>query len=152
MKKIIPIAIVGLIVLCGLKAVALQSNQAETTIQSGVCHMKFNTNGMLANTTNLTLNITGGIGVTTRTKNVGEFDATNVTVQMTITGGILNLINMTRNGPYVAPLPPDETLKRGALPIGLGPITINMTVSADNAAPVTKTAKGIIVLFFVILK
>jgi len=112
--------------------------------------MTFRTYGTDATMLNLT--ITGGIGVTTNTKNVGELDATNVTTHITVTGGILNLINITRNGSYVAPLAPDETLKGGVLPIGLGPIAINVTVSADNAAPVTKTAEGFILLFFVIIK
>lgn len=100
----------------------------------------------------LDLTITGGIGISITTKNVGEYNATNVTTHMRITGGLLNKINITRNGPFVSPLPPGVTLKGKVYPIGVGPISVNVTVSADNAAPVTKTAEGIIVLFFVILK
>jgi PKD repeat protein len=100
----------------------------------------------------LDLNITGGIGILISTQNVGDYNATNVTTHITITGGILNHINITRDGPFVSPLPPGDTLKGKVYPIGLGPITVDVTVSADNAAPVTKTAEGIIVLFFVILK
>jgi PKD repeat protein len=100
----------------------------------------------------LDLNITGGIGISITTKNVGDYNATNVTTHIRITGGILNHINITRDGPFVSPLPPGDTLKGKVYPIGLGPITIDVTISADNAALVTKTAEGIIVLFFVILK
>jgi PKD repeat protein len=100
----------------------------------------------------LDLNITGGIGISINTKNVGDYNATNVTTRITITGGILNHINMTRNGSFVSALLPDDILKGKVYPIGLGPITVHVTVSADNAAPVTNTAEGIIVLFFVILK
>jgi hypothetical protein len=100
----------------------------------------------------LELSITGGIGISITTKNVGDYNATNVTTHMTITGGILNRINITRDGPFVSPLLPGETLKGKVYPIGLGPITVDVTVSAENAASVTKTAEGIVVLFFVILK
>jgi len=100
----------------------------------------------------LDLNITGGIGISITTKNVGDYNATNVTTYIRITGGILNKINISRNGPFVSPLPPGVALKGKVYLIGLGPITVDVTVSADNAASVTKTAEGIIVLFFVILK
>jgi PKD repeat protein len=100
----------------------------------------------------LDLNITGGIGISSTTKNVGEYNATNVTTHITITGGILNHINITRNDPFISLLVPGDALKGKVYPIGLGAITVDVTVSADNAAPVTKTAEGIVVLFFVILK
>lgn len=102
--------------------------------------------------TTLELTITGGIGVSTTTENVGEVDAINVTTSLSITGGILHRINITRDGPYVTPLKPGETLEGGALPLGIGPLAIEVTVQADNAAAVTKTAEGFILFIFVILK
>jgi len=103
-------------------------------------------------TTSLDLTISGGIGISTAIKNTGEVDATNVTTHIVITGGLLHKINITRDGPYVAPLPPGDTLEGTVLPLGIGLLSVEVTVHADNAVPVTKTAEGIILLVFVILK
>lgn len=102
--------------------------------------------------TTLELTITGGIGISTVTKNVGESDAINVTTYISITGGIFHRINITRDGPYVSPLPPGDTLEGGVLPLGIGPLAIEVTVQAENAAAVMKTAEGFILFVFVILK
>ena len=152
MKKIIQLVIVGLIILCGLQAVASPSNLTMTTVQASKCDTTFNTYGMSANTTTLTLTITDGIGVHTHIKNVGNFNATNITTQITITGRLFNITYISRSGPYVAPLPPNATLDRGVLPIGIGLITVYVTISAANAAPVTKTAEGFLLLVYVHLK
>jgi hypothetical protein len=148
MRKCISLIIVGLIILCVIEANASPLNQENYVIESS----KPTTSTLQQNTTNLSLSITGGIGVTTKIKNMGDFSATNVTTKLIITGGIFNSINIIRDGPYVVPLLPNETLERGAFPIGFGLITIDMTVSADNAVTVTKSVEGIILLFFVIIK
>lgn len=148
MRKTIPLVIIGLIVLCGLHAVALPSNLADTTVEK----LTQTPYRIPVNITDLTITVKGGIGVTVSINNIGEFEATNVTTQIIITGGAFHYINIARIGPYVAPLSPKVTLKGKVFPLGLGSITIDVTVRADNAAPITKTAKGIIVLFFVILK
>jgi hypothetical protein len=152
MKKNIQLVIVVLIVLCGLQAVTSPFNLKETTVQGSKCDTTFNTYGMTTNTTTLTLSITDGIGVHTHIKNIGDFNATNITTQITITGRLFNITYINRNGPYIAPLPPNETLDRGVLPIGIGLITVYVTISAANAAPVTKTAQGFLLLVYVHLK
>ena len=111
--------------------------------------MTFNTYGVDATFLNLT--VTGGIGVTVNTKNVGVLDAMNVRTDVTITGGILGLINMS-GGLLPGTLIPGDVSPFKLQPLGLGPITITMTARADNAAEVTRTAEGFILLFFVIIK
>jgi hypothetical protein len=100
----------------------------------------------------LTLNITGGFGVSLTTKNIGDTDAINVTTSFTITGGILHRINITRDGPFVSPLPPGEILTGKVYPLGLGALAVSVTVSAENADSVTKTAEGFILFVVVLLK
>ena len=148
MRKCISLIVVGLLILCGIEAIALPLNQADYMVENS----EQTPYTMYQNTTNLSLSIAGGIGLTTKIKNIGEFKATNVTTELIITGGLFNFINTTRGGRYVVPLLPGETLERGAFPLGCGLITIDITVSADNAVTVTKTVEGIILLFFVIIK
>lgn len=102
--------------------------------------------------TALELTITGGIGVTTLVKNTGEYAAMNLTTHFVMTGGFLGRINITREGPYVIPLPPGETLKGKVFGLGVGPLVVEVTVQADNAPAISKKAEGFIVVFFVILR
>jgi len=104
------------------------------------------------NTTNLTIIIKGGIGVTVLFTNTGEFNAINVTTEIEITNGPFHLFNIGSSATYYVPFPPGTSYREWLLDIGLGTITVDVTASADNAPQVTKTAKGIILLFFVILK
>jgi hypothetical protein len=122
-----------------------------TPHQGGINDMAFNTYGIDTTATNLSLTITGGIGVTINTKNVGDFDATNVKTHATITGGILGRINISKDVES-ATLTIGDVLPFKTQPLGLGPITIITTTRADNAAQITKTAEGFILLFFVIIK
>lgn len=111
--------------------------------------MTFRTYGTDATALNLT--ITGGIGVSINTNNVGDFNATNVKVHAEITGGIFGLINVSEDL-ELSTLVINGTLPFKYFTLGLGPITVNVTARADNAVPVTKTAEGFILLFFVIIK
>jgi hypothetical protein len=111
--------------------------------------MTFKTYGVDATFLNLT--ITGGIGVTVNTKNVGVLDATNVKTSVTMTGGIFGLINVSEDV-EAAILTAGDVLPFKGQPLGLGPITITVTARADNAAEVTKSVDGLILLFFVIVK
>lgn len=122
-----------------------------TPHQGGINDMTFNTYGIDTTATNLSLTITGGIGVIINTKNVGDFDATNVKTHVTITGGIFGRINISKDVES-ATLTIADVLPFKTQPLGLGPITIIATTRADNAAQVTKTAEGFILLFFVIIK
>jgi hypothetical protein len=120
-------------------------------INTNTTSKKENTYGRNVNTTNLTLTITGGKGVAVNTKNIGELNATNVITNATITGGFFGNIKLS-GGVVKTFLAHNVVVTFHILPLGLGPITINATTHANNAAPVTKTAKGFILLFYVIIK
>lgn len=111
--------------------------------------MTFRTYGTDATMLNLT--ITGGIGVTVNTKNIGAINANNVITKVTIQGGILGHINISVED-NVSSLVPEGIMATKKIPLGLGPISIIATTHADNAIEVTKTADGFILLFFVIIK
>jgi len=99
----------------------------------------------------LDVETTGGFGVTVNTKNIGEIDAMNVETQVTVTGGILGLVNISENV-SAATLVPDNLLPCKLQLLGLGPITIAIVAHADNAVEVTKSVSGFVLLFFVIIK
>lgn len=148
MKKYISLVVVGLVILCGIKAVALPLNQADTSIDKSPqtpC-------SLATNTTNLTITIKGGIGVTAIFKNTGEFNAINVTTEIDIINGPFHFFGIGSGGLYLVPLSPGKSYRERVLDIGLGTVAVNVTAYADNAAQVTKTTKGIILLFFVIIK
>ncbi len=78
-------------------------------------------------------NVSGPIGVNAEIKNTGSVPAYNVHYTMTITGGILGLINTTVSD-IVSELAPDYTIPvSSGLMFGLGPITIDIKVNASNA-------------------
>ena len=79
------------------------------------------------------INIKGPIGVNAEVKNIGEFDANNLEYTMTVTGGILGMINTTVSD-TILELAPDETIPiSSGLMFGLGPITIDIKANASNA-------------------
>ena len=110
--------------------------------------LTFRTYGTDATMLNLT--ITGGIGVTVNTKNVGTINAVNVETEITIQGGILGLININATDNTTTLIPADLLVTQKQ-PLGLGPISIVVTTYADNAPAVTKSVNGLILLFFVII-
>ncbi len=154
LKKYVSIIVVGLIILCGMEAVALPLNQANYRVEKS----KQTPYEMQTNTTNLTITIFGGLGGGFIIQNVGEFNATDVSFHFNITYKRFNKnITMPGVGNHFPPLTPGESTKIWILldfliSFGWGPINIEVTATADNALPVTKTAEGKILLFFVIIK
>ena len=125
------------------------TNDEANWTEEPTADMTFKTYGTDA--TALGVEITGGIGVTVNTKNVGEIDATNVKTHVVITGGIFGLINILADD-NTSTLVPGDLFPFKIQPLGLGPITINVTARADNAAEVTKSVDALILLIFVIMK
>ena len=147
MNKCVSLVIVGLLILCGITAGALPLSSADIFEKSAQTSCSLPTN-----TTNLTITLKGGIGVAFAVTNTGEFDAINVTTEINIINGPFHFFGVGSGGLFVGPLIPGATIKERVFDIGLGTVTINATAKAENAAQVTKTAEGIILLFFVILK
>ncbi|MBN1861510.1 MAG: hypothetical protein JW840_08635 [Candidatus Thermoplasmatota archaeon] len=132
----------------GTVAISFDDGQSwtnETTVD-----MTFITYGLDA--TELDLTLRGGLGIHYTIRNIGAVNATGVQISLQVTGGIFDMINITEDGIFASPLPPYMTIGGRALPLGLGPIQVTMSVRAGNALEVTKTADGFVLFFFVILQ
>ncbi len=86
--------------------------------------------------------IIGGIGVSATITNVGEADATDVECTLTVTGGILGLINKEVSETLDIAIGEEVTISTGLI-LGLGAISI--TATADNAE---ETVEGTQIIIF----
>jgi hypothetical protein len=137
-----------MVILCGIQAVAAPLNQRETSVEKS----PQTPHSLPTNTTNLTITIKGGIGVRVLFTNTGQSDAINVTTEIDITNAPFHFYNAGNGGLFAGPLSPGKSYRQRLFDIGIGTVTVNVTASAENAAEVTKTVQGSILLFFVILK
>ena len=95
--------------------------------------------------------ITGKIGITTVVRNIGDSDATDVEWTITVTGGILNLINKTVSGTIpVLNVDAEEAISL-CLFFGLGSILISVMVSCNEGSSDEETAEGKILIFFTVV-
>jgi len=90
--------------------------------------------------------ITGGIGVTTIIKNTGDADATNVNYKLTVTGGILNLININVTDIQTNLAIDEEIVITTGTMLGLGSIQITITTTCDEGSSDEETVDGIQVI------
>ncbi len=103
-----------------------------------------------------TLEITeakGGFGkVSASVKNIGNETAENITMIIAVKGGILGKINLTKicsgcgncsNTIIPGAIKTESTAEVGTI-IGIGPITITVSVEASNAAKVEITFNGFV--------
>jgi hypothetical protein len=86
--------------------------------------------------------ISGGIGVSAVIKNVGSADATDVPYSITVTGGLLGMINKEAEGTINVAADGQETISSGII-LGIGAVTV--TVEADLAS---ETVEGTQLLIF----
>jgi hypothetical protein len=110
-----------------------------------------------------TLEITavkGGFSkISVTVKNIGNVTANNITMIMSVTGGILNRINITKictgcgncsNSIEPNATKTESTLEAGRI-IGFGPVTISASAQAINADKVEKILNGFVLGPFVIV-
>jgi hypothetical protein len=110
-----------------------------------------------------TLDITsakGGFGkVSITVKNIGNETAENITLMISVKGGILNRINVTKIcsgcGNCSNSIEPNatktvSTAEAGRI-MGFGPVRITASAQAINAEKVEKTYNGFVLGFFVIV-
>ena len=148
MKKSVSLVVVGLVLLGGMEAVALPLNHANPSVEESPQASSL----LPTDTTNLSIEIKGGIGVTAIFTNTGEFDAINVSTEIDCISEPFHFFGMGKGGLYIGPLSPGAAYKERIFPLGVRIISLNATGYAENAAPVTKTAIGFILLFLVIIK
>ncbi len=89
--------------------------------------------------------ISGGIGVSAVIKNVGDADATDVPYTMTVTGGLLGLINKEVEGTIDVAADGEETISSGII-LGIGAITITVEVGLAS-----ETVEGTQLLIFTMI-
>jgi hypothetical protein len=104
--------------------------------------------------------IKGGCGVVSMTiKNIGNSTAENESMILSVKGGIPNRINITKTdlgclncSHTIEPNATKtmSTVKEGKI-IGFGPIIITVSTEASNAERVSKTLKGVVLGFLVII-
>jgi hypothetical protein len=90
------------------------------------------------------LNVKGPIGVKADVQNSGDADALNVQCSMTVTGGLLGLIDKSATGSAATLAPSGTVPLSSGIIIGFGKITIVITASADNAVAVSATKSAFV--------
>jgi len=114
----------------------------------------------LATTTFEIQSVKGGFGkVECIVKNTGNQTAKNITLNITVTGGILGRINITKTCTGCSNCGPDiaagttrtESTKETGTIFGFGSIDILVTAKAENAPKVSTTKTGFVLGFFVIV-
>jgi hypothetical protein len=104
--------------------------------------------------------VKGGFGkVSVTVKNIGESTAENITMIISVKGGILGRINITKicsgcgncsNSIEPNATKTESTAEAGKI-VGFGPITIIASAEASNAERVNKTFNGFVLGFLVIV-
>ncbi len=93
-------------------------------------------------------------------ENIGSVTAENITSSISVTGGILNKINVYHEcsgcsscGTTLEPgaIKTESTREAGII-FGFGPITVDITADALNADMVTASAQGFVIGFFVLIQ
>jgi hypothetical protein len=103
--------------------------------------------------------IYGRIGrVCTEIKNIGDQEAEEVVITITVQGGIFQRINVTKIcsgcGSCNTTIPPNGSKIEctNTFILGLGNIDITVTAEANNSAKVTNTKTGLVIGFFIIIQ
>lgn len=86
--------------------------------------------------------VSGPIGVSASIKNIGDGPASDVEYSMTVTGGILGMIDKTASGTSAELTPGGTATLSTGLILGLGSITIDINANADNAVEVIESLSG----------
>jgi hypothetical protein len=110
--------------------------------------MAFKTYGMESTSLDIEF-IRSGLSLSVTFKNIGDYDAVDITYSMNITGGLLGLINAYIEG-EAEMLGSGESLSE-ELPdlIGFGPLQIQANAIGVNAEGITETRNGFIFFIFI---
>jgi hypothetical protein len=104
--------------------------------------------------------VKGGFSKVSATiKNIGDSNAENITMTISVQGGILGRINITKicvgcgncsNSLLPNATKTESTAEAGRI-VGFGPVTIMVSAEASNAEKVNKTFSGFVLGIFVIV-
>ena len=86
--------------------------------------------------------IRGGLGVHAKIVNEGEYQATNIDWSISVTGGLFRQINATTTDYLSQIAVGDDVSISSDIIIGLGPITIDIYASGQNAGIVSEQKQG----------
>jgi len=92
----------------------------------------------------------GPIGITTGVKNIGDNTAENMSYKMTITGGILNRVDVNISDDDIQLAASGEEELFSGIFLGFGSIDITVTANADNAEAVRCKKSGFLLGFLVL--
>jgi hypothetical protein len=97
-------------------------------------------------------NIRGRINkISADIRNIGDQDAKSINWSISVTGGILKRIDLRSTGTLNALSKESvSTVITDRIPLGFGRLEITVTVDTSGSEPVTQTAQGFKLLFFVI--
>jgi hypothetical protein len=104
--------------------------------------------------------VKGGFSTVSATiKNIGDSKAENITMTISVQGGILGRINITKicvgcgncsNSLLPNATKTESTAEAGRI-VGFGPVTIMVSAEASNAEKVNKTFSGFVLGLFVVV-
>jgi hypothetical protein len=94
------------------------------------------------------VSITTGLGITATLENTGDIPAPEIEVTLTVTGGVLKQIDITQTE-TIENLPPDGIIEISALPLGLGPLSIQLDVVGIGFDDLSLVEEAKIFLIFI---
>ncbi len=116
---------------------------------------RYNATGNVTKTVNVnrTINfdivITGGFGAKAVITNTGIVNATKIKWTFTLTGGLI-LLGKTKSATVISLAAGASTTAKDALILGFGKTTLKVDVTCAEGTSVSKSATGVVFLFFVL--
>jgi hypothetical protein len=92
-----------------------------------------------------------GIGASATIENTGDADATNVEWTMTVTGGVLGMINKTKTGNETSLLMGADFKISSGLLLGFGPIEVTVSAECDEGPSGYETKEGTQIVIFTLV-
>jgi hypothetical protein len=101
----------------------------------------------------LDVTIKGGFGIKLKIKNTGDLAATNVNYSITVQGGVMSRINISKRGVLSSISTDEETTIGPGLFVGFGYIEIKATMTCDEGvSSLPVNAEGVQLFFFTLKK
>ena len=92
-----------------------------------------------------------GLGASATVENTGDAEATNVEWTMTVTGGILGMINKTKTGNETSLIVGADFKISSGILLGFGPIVVTVTAECDEGPSALETKEGTQIIIFTLV-